>query len=291
MKRLLVSCLLMASLAVQAREPFALPLYPDGVPQSNGLEGKERPRESGDGFIYDVSVPTMTVYLPDAPTGRVVVICPGGGYAGVSMRNEGYWVSEWLNARGIAAVVLKYRMPNGQWTIPLDDVHTAVRTTRANAEKWGLDPAKLGVMGFSAGGHLASCAAVFFDERTRPDFSVLIYPVITMDESTHSGSRTRLLGEGLAATDKALYDSLAVRYSTFRQVSASTPVTFIALSDDDRTVQPVNSTLYYNALKAAKVPAEMHIYPAGGHGWGWKPTFPYRDEFLTSFGRWLDALP
>jgi acetyl esterase/lipase len=271
-----------------AREPMTMPLYPSGVPDSNGLEGKERPREGDDaGFIFDVSTPEVTVYLPEEgkATGRAVVICPGGGYSGVALLKEGHEPARWLAGRGIAGIVLKYRMPNGHGNIPADDARAAIRMVRDNAAKWGVDPAKVGVMGFSAGGHLAATVSVHHRDGARPDFSILIYPVITFDERfTHRGSRERLAGPQPA-------DETLKYFATDKQVDAATPTAFLALSDDDRTVDPRNSTLYYNAMKEAKVAAELHVYPAGGHGWGgWRESFAFSDEFLTSLGRWLDGL-
>jgi acetyl esterase/lipase len=275
---------------VAAAEPFVVPLYPGGVPDSNGLEGKERRRNATDGFILDVSVPELTVYLPEKgkATGRAVVICPGGGYSGVSMDNEGHHPAKWLAARGVAGIVLKYRMPNGHYDIPLADAHAAVKTVRTKAAEWGIDPAKVGIMGFSAGGHLAATASVHYAEDSRPDFSVLIYPVISFvnEKFVHSGSRRNLLG-ALVDTDKSKLEY----FSAELQVSDKTPRAFIVFADDDKGVDPRNGTLYYDALKANKVPAEMHIYPTGGHGFGWKESFAYRAEFLGSLGRWLDQLP
>lgn len=158
----------------------------------------------------------------------------------------------------------------------------AIELVRANAAGWGVDPARVGVIGFSAGGHLASTAATHFTcDANRPDFAILVYPVITMDERfTHAGSRRNLLGGAPA-------EGLVAAFSNELCVTSGTPPTFIAFSDDDDGVPPVNGTLFYNALKAASVPGEIHIYPTGGHGWGWNETFKYRDEFRNSLARWL----
>ena len=210
-----------------------------------------------------------------------VVVCPGGAYGGLAIGHEGYQVAEWFAARGFAAVVLKYTMPHGNYDLPRRDVQQAIELVRANAAGWGVDPARVGVIGFSAGGHLASTAATHFTcDANRPDFAVLVYPVITMDERfTHAGSRRNLLGEAPA-------EGLVAAFSNELRVTSGTPPTFIAFSDDDDGVPPVNGTLFYNALKAASVPGEIHIYPTGGHGWGWNETFKYKDEFRNSLVRW-----
>ncbi|MBR3930962.1 MAG: alpha/beta hydrolase [Tidjanibacter sp.] len=257
-------------------------LYPEGPAESNGLEGREVTIEGG--RVCDVSNPRMEVFLPAEPNGQVVVLCPGGGYARLAVVHEGELFAEWLGQRGITAVVLYYRMPNGHSDIPRKDVLTAVEIVRSRAAEWGVDPAKVGVMGFSAGGHVAATALTkYTSEQNRPDFGVLIYPVITMKEAyTHGGSRTRLIGE------KPKYPKV-LEWSLEEWVTPKTPTCFIALSNDDRSVPTGNSTLFYDALCANKVPAELHIYPKGGHGWGFngEKFAPYREEFLTSLERWL----
>ena len=181
--------------------------------------------------------------------------------------------------------MLRYRMPNGHHDIPLHDARTAIALLRDHAAEWGIDPHQVGIMGFSAGGHLASTVSTHFEnDSQRPDFSILVYPVITMDERyTHKVSREELIGRDAPI-------ELVDRYSHEKQVSDRTPVTFLALSDDDGGVPPVNSTMYYEALKAHGVPAELHVYPSGGHGWGWLETFKYHDELRTSLDRWLKEI-
>ena len=284
MKKIFLTALVaaVASLAV-AQQRIELKLYPDGRPaEENGLTGPETLNEKG--ILGNSSEGGLTVFLPAEAqaTGQAVVVCPGGGYSILSMKNEGYDVAQWLNERGIAAVVLKYRMPNGHHAIPLFDVQTAIRTTRAHAAEWGIDPTQVGVMGFSAGGHLASTAATHLTGvDDRPDFAVLIYPVITMQEKfTHKGSRRNLIGGNTNA-------ELVRLYSNELQVTEHTPPTFLALSDDDKGVNPRNSTAFYDALHAQGIPAELHIYPTGGHGWGFSNPFDYRDEFSVSLSRWL----
>lgn len=228
--------------------------------------------------ISKVSQPTVTVFLADAKTanGTSVVICPGGGYHHLSINKEGYKIANWLNSLGISAFVLKYRMPSDltmkDKTIgPLQDAQEALRMVRRNADKWKLDPGKVGIMGFSAGGHLASTLSTKFLEKVyvpvdntsaRPDFSILMYPVISMqDGMTHKGSKTNLLGENPNAT-------LVDKYSNEKQVTETTPKTFIVHAADDKAVPVENSINYYLALKQNKIPAEMHLYENGGHGFG-----------------------
>lgn len=226
--------------------------------------------------INKVSVPTLTLFLADKSNGTAVIICPGGGYGHLAINKEGYKVAQWLNTLGISAFVLKYRLPNDlimkdKSIAPLQDVQEAVRILRRNADKWKIDANKIGVMGFSAGGHLASTAATHYDDKVyvvadnksaRPDFSILIYPVISMQEGiTHMGSRNNLLGE------KANAESIE-KYSNEKRVDANTPKTFLVHATDDKAVPVENSINYYLALKQNKVPVEMHIYENGGHGFG-----------------------
>ena len=272
-----------ATFAQASRQTFML--YPNGPAESNGLEGKEVTIDGG--RVCDVSNPRVEVFLPEKPNGQVVVICPGGGYARLAAIHEGDMFAEWFNQRGITAVVLYYRMPNGHSELPRKDVLTAVEMVRGNAKAWGVDPSKVGVMGFSAGGHVAATALTkYTSEANRPDFGVLIYPVITMkEEYTHKGSRDRLIGQNVKYAK-------VEEWSLEEKVNAQTPTCFLALSDDDRSVSPQNSIMFYNALKEHRVPAELHIYPEGGHGWGFNGDkfAPYHDEFLTSLERWLEAL-
>lgn len=277
---------LMASLATFAQTPQqTIYLYPEGPAESNGLEGKEVTIDGN--RVCDVSNPRVDVFLPEKPNGQAVIICPGGGYARLAVDHEGWMFAEWFNQRGITAVVLYYRMPNGHSEIPRKDVLTAVELVRSKAEEWNINPSKVGVMGFSAGGHVAATALTkYTSEQNKPNFGVLIYPVITMKEAyTHGGSRTRLIG------DKPKYNKV-LEWSLEECVTPKTPTCFIALSNDDRGVHNANSTLFYDALYANKVPVEMHIYPKGGHGWGFngEKFAPYHDEFLTSLDRWLKAV-
>jgi acetyl esterase/lipase len=238
-------------------------LWPKGAP---GATGKEK-----------ADVPTVTVYLPpaDRATGAAVVICPGGGYGALAMDHEGHQVARWLNSLGAAGVILKYRIaPKYRHPAPLQDAQRALRFTRAHAKEWGIDPRRAGILGFSAGGHLASTAGTHFDDGNpdaadpvdragcRPDFLVLVYPVITLTgPSHHGGSRNNLLGKN---PDPNLVESLC----NDKQVTPRTPPTFLVHTTEDKGVPPENSILFYQALRQAKVPAEMHIYEKGQHGLG-----------------------
>ena len=219
--------------------------------------------------IGKVQVPEIEVYLPNkrSVTGQAVVICPGGGYGILAYDWEGIDVAKFFNAYGIAAIVLKYRLPDTVSStapdrVPLLDAKQAMRLVRDHAKEWNINPSKIGVMGFSAGGHLAATLSTHFEEDSKPNFSILIYPVISMDKNiTHVGSRNNLIG--LHPTDEMIK-----LYSNELHVSAYTPPTFIIHATDDDLVPVENSLLYYQALKKNKVPTEMHIYPAGGHGFG-----------------------
>ena len=282
---IIVAALTGVAPAIHGQTPEFVPLYPDGAQENNGLspEGVEITPE----FLTMAVDADYLLMLPDEDkaTGQAVVICPGGGYAGVSYAHEGIDVARWLCDRGIAAFVLRYRMPNGHSDIPLKDARTAIETVRRNARQWHIDPEQVGIMGFSAGGHLASTASTrFTDDNDRPDFSILIYPVVTLDErSTHLGTRQNLIGRDAPIEQVDLY-------SNQKQVTERTPCAFIALSDDDKAVPPTNSLSYYEALKGFGIPAELHIYPSGGHGWGWRESFAYHGELTAALERWLGEI-
>ncbi len=262
-------------------------LWEGKAPSENGLSGPENVERDG-GWITNVTTATLTVHTPPAGTntGMAVVVCPGGGYGGLAIAHEGTMVAEWLNANGITAAILKYRMPNKNKAIPLDDAWQAMRYMRTHAAELGVDPKKIGIAGFSAGGHLAATVSTHYSfdpVSTRPDFSILFYPVISMGLNTHGGSKANLLGDQPSAED--LHG-----FSNERQVTTMTPPTLLLLSDDDRVVVPANSSLYYDALKANGVPAAMYVFPVGGHGWGMKPDFKYHREMLALLEAWLESL-
>jgi acetyl esterase/lipase len=242
--------------------------------------------ENSDSMEKSATNPEITVYLPKASdnTGKAVIICPGGGYVNLAMEHEGHQLAQWLQAQGYAGIVLKYRLPNKKYkTIPLDDVQNTFRYVRSKAKEWNIT--LLGIAGSSAGGHLAASASTLYkDAVTRPDFSILFYPVITSDkELGHNGSFINLLGENPSVFDLHIY-------SPEKQVNAQTPPAILLLSDDDKGVLPQNSILYYQALKRNNIPAAMYIFPVGGHGWGMKDTFKYKNEMRTLLKQWLDAL-
>ena len=273
-----------------AQQPIEMELWPGGVPESNGLSVNERGE--------DYSVAKLYVYRPNQQTNTrvAVVICPGGGYANIAMSHEGHDYARWLSDNGMTAVILKYRLPNRNHFIPLKDAQRALRTVRAHAKEWDVDSGKVGISGFSAGGHLAYTAATHFDAgnpsavdpidrlNCRPDFAILFYPVITMkEEFTHLGSRRNLLGDGYNA-------ELVKLYSNEEQVTSQTPPTFLITSDDDKVVVPHNSIEFYSALKRNHIPAVLYIIPDGGHGWGTNPSQPQYPEWSAPLKAWLTKI-
>jgi acetyl esterase/lipase len=255
------------AVAAQAAAPNVELLWPQGAPGAKG----DRPADK----------PTLTVFLPDEQkaTGAAVVICPGGGYGGLATDHEGRQIARWFNAFGVAGFILEYRHHGRGYghPAPLQDAQRAIRTVRSRAAEWKIAPRKIGIMGFSAGGHLASTAGTHFDQgkpaaddpvervSCRPDFLILCYPVIAFDEAyTHRGSQNNLLG---ANADPELVRSL----SNEKQVTSETPPTFLFHTDEDKGVPAENSVQFYLALRRAGVPAELHIYRAGGHGLGLAP--------------------
>lgn len=235
----------------------------------------------------------MTVYLPTAEAaqkanGRAVVGCPGGGYSRLSMENEGHNWAEYFNKKGIAYVILQYRMPNGDRTIPLSDAYNAMRTVRDSAAVWHVNPRNVGIMGFSAGGHLASSVSTHAPFDARPDFSILFYPVISMVErDTHKGSVVNFLGDKRG--DKALLKEWSNDKAVRRHL---TPPAIILMASDDRAVPPVtNGVAYYSAMRNAGNLCEMHIYPSGGHGFGFRDTYKYHKRMLNDLSQWLEDIP
>jgi acetyl esterase/lipase len=211
-----------------------------------------------------------------------ILICPGGGYGGLAIGHEGHDMAKWYVSQGFVAVVLKYRMPKGNHTIPLSDAEKAISTIRENAGKWNVDKTKVGVVGSSAGGHLAASLSNLATDENRPNFAILYYPVISFDDLiTHGGSKSNLLGKDVANS------ALVARYTLEKQVNEKTPKTLLLLSDDDKVVVPANSIRYYSALKEKEIPASMHIFPTGGHGWGFNTTFLYHEEVKTLIEKWL----
>ena len=269
---LFLGLLLASRLSARAQE--IIPLYPGTVPNAKPSTVKEV--QPSPGVYRGVITPTLEVYLPDKAiaTGTAVVVIPGGGYGVVVYQGEGVGTAKALVQNGVAAFVLKYRLPSDSSMVdktigPLQDAQQAIKRVREGASKWGVDPGKIGIMGFSAGGHLASTEATHFDkalidnpENTslRPDFQVLVYPVISMRDSlAHRGSRDNLLGRNPSRQSIALY-------SNELQIRANTPPTYLTHAADDKVVDVDNSIAYFEALRHQKIPVEMHIYPKGDHG-------------------------
>jgi len=229
----------------------------------------------------------LTCYLPNNPSGRAVVDCPGGGYEHLAMNHEGYDWAEYFNQQGIAFFVLKYRMPHGNYQIPFGDAYKAMRTVRDSASVWHINREDVGIMGFSAGGHLASTVSTHADYDARPNFSILFYPVISMDpQRGHGGSSNNLLGkEGLK--DKKLVEL----YSNEKQVRGHlTPRAILMMSNDDNAVPPVtNGVAYYTAMHQAGNDCELHVYPTGGHGWGFRSSWAHHDQMLNDLTSWLNS--
>ncbi|MEJ7692635.1 alpha/beta hydrolase [Daejeonella sp.] len=258
-----------------------IPLYTGKIPNSIGapdIEKSDTSKTSGRIGIQKISNPTLRVYLPakEKATGAAIVICPGGGYSGLAITHEGYEVAAEFNKIGVAAFVLKYRLPNDRIMVsketgPLQDAQEAIKMVRKHAKKWNIDANKVGIMGFSAGGHLASTAGTHFtiavtenkdNINLRPDFMMLIYPVISFSDSlTHKGSRDNLLGQTPSGEKK-------MHYSAELQVNGQTPPVFLVHAQDDKTVKVGNSIKLYESLTKNGIPAEMHLYPKGGHGFG-----------------------
>jgi acetyl esterase/lipase len=291
---------LLASALAEAAEPPAMPLYAGDIPNAIQAADEESLRDPADPwpFYQNISRPTIAVYKPEKqdPKRTAVIILPGGGYRGVSILKEGYNVARAFNEMGVTAFVVKYRTPSDKHmkdkrTGPLQDAQQAVATVRRDAAKWQIDPARIGVMGFSAGGHLAATTGTQFKSPVlsqwrsadvRPDFLMLIYPVITfVDPAVHAGSRKMLLGDAPSEADMQ-------RFSPQLNVSADTPPTFLVHAADDETVPVANSIRFFEALQARKIPAELMVYPAGGHGYGLNNATT-RDRWIERCRQWLQS--
>jgi len=266
--------LFMATLAIcatmTAQQKMELNLW-EGTPSVKSSDSKDTAK--------------VWIYLPDkkVANGKAVVICPGGGYSHLAMDHEGHQWAAFFNRYGIAAIVLKYRMPHGNYQVPVSDAEAAMRMVRRNASNWNIDSRKVGIMGSSAGGHLASTIATHSKGEAKPDFQILFYPVITMmPDFTHKGSHDNFLG-------KDAKKSMEKKYSNDMQVDRTTPRAFIALSDDDRAVPPINGVNYYTELYRHDVPAALYVYPRGGHGWGFRTNFTYHIEMQFELKAWLES--
>ena len=267
-KQLLMIVTTSIAMTATAQQGLTQDLWPSGAPNTNGNA---------------TDTARVSIFLPDAKkaTGRAVVICPGGGYGFLAMQHEGTDWAPYFNQQGIAVFVLKYRMPHGHHTVPAEDAEQALRLVRSHAAEWHINPEDVGIMGFSAGGHLASTVATHATGRAAPNFQILFYPVVSMEQGvTHQGSRNNLLG-------KRPKRKLINEYCNDQHVKRSTPRAFIALAGDDRAVPPLNSLNYCQELYAAQVPVTIHLYPSGGHGFGIRQSFAYHLELMLELKAWL----
>ena len=303
MKKIFFALLTLLSSHMLLAQNHIIPLWEGTPPLQKKMELEEKTVQEGIVRISNVQTPTLEVYLPtkSIQNGQAVLIFPGGGYKILAYDWEGTDFAKWLNSEGIVGIVVKYRLPDSPSLtdpkeVPLLDAQRAMRMVRQYAEEWGINPEKVGVMGFSAGGHLASTLSTQYDHQldlpkdtidelsARPDFSVLVYPVISFrDKSVHSGSSKALIGENPS-------QELLDRFSGELNVTSETPPTFLVHAQDDKGVPVRNSLLYYEALTNAGVPASMHLYPTGGHGFAFglgKGTVEnWQNELLT----WLKTL-
>lgn len=281
MKIHLTVCLLLTVAASAAADE-------DGKSERIGLWNRQAPIGNGK---FEEAEAWLTVHRAVEGHAPAVVICPGGGYGGLVTGAEGHGIAKWLNRHGVTGVVLEYRLPAGRPFVPLLDAQRAIRHLRSEAADFGVDPARIGIMGFSAGGHLAATAATHFDQgdraaesdverqSSRPDFAILVYPVITMGEQTHQGSKRNLLG-------KEPTDELVELFSNEKQVTKRTPPTFLAHARDDKPVPPANSQAFHKALIAKGVPCKYLELPSGGHGLnGYKG--PMWDAWQAQSLQWL----
>lgn len=231
----------------------------------------------------------MVAYLPEQPSGRAIVDCPGGGYQHLALQHEGHDWAKWFNSQGIALFVLTYRMPNGDRTIPLGDAQQAIRIVRDSAEVWGVNPFDIGIMGFSAGGHLASSVSTHSESDCRPNFSILFYPVISMNEpESHKGSCVNFLGE-----EGSKDEQLVKEWSNQNAVRSNiTPPAVILTASDDRVVPVLTNAIpYYTAMLNAGNSCSLYAYPSGGHGFGFRDSWTYHDQMLHDLQMWLKTLP
>lgn len=279
----ILGCFHVATVDSQEIQPPTELLWSDRAPGAIGNEEADKP--------------SLTICLApkEIATGAAVVICPGGAYAMLALDHEGRQVAKWLNSVGVSAFILKYRIaPRYHHPAPLLDAQRAIRTVRARSQEWNIDPARIGIIGFSAGGHLASTAGTHFDKgnqdakdiveraNCQPNFMILVYPVISFTtEYTHVGSRKNLIGNNPDSS------SLMINLSNERQVTPDTPPTFLIHTSGDKGVAAENSVLFYLALRRAGVPAELHIYEKGGHGFGLAPNDPVLSNWPKVCVDWM----
>ncbi|MBE9585030.1 alpha/beta hydrolase [Mucilaginibacter sp. JRF] len=297
MKNIILPLLVLLAVNTFAQKQKPIVLYPDGAPGAKPAPKTYAERIQDGSWIFKVTEPTLTPYLPAAGTanGTAVIVLPGGGYAGLASIHEGDAIAKEFNKIGVTAFLLKYRLPSDtimtDKTIgPLQDVQRAVQMVRERAAEWKIKTDRVGIIGFSAGGHLASTGITHFQKAVipnknntnlRPDFGMLIYPVISFGEYTHQGSKDNLIGKNPSP-------ELVKGFSNEFQVTPQTPPTFLAHAEDDMVVPVQNALLFYNALLTNKVKAEMHLYPAGGHGFGLvNPTT--KELWFSSLTNWMAA--
>lgn len=292
MKRLLTLLLLAAVMPAWAQQyQFGQDAYvkiwdDKDAPHSNGFVEKGVKEVNNNGFVYLTTSTELYIFKADPAkaTGKAFVVIPGGGYGCVCATFEGYRVARWLAQQGITAAVLKYRLPNGHPEVPLEDAVEALRTMRKMADDLKIDPSKVGVMGSSAGGHLAAYVSTLAPDEDKPNFTCLFYPVITSQEDVaHNGTFHNLVGHNASERERA-YFSLETR------VTKSTPPAIIFHSDADTVVPSVSSTRYYNALKKHGIKAELHIYPNGWHGWVMHPEYEQYERWQTALLEWVNML-
>ncbi len=297
--KVIASLIMSFLISCQAKSPAeTIPLY-NTIPNSKASANTEGSNTT-DGILIvsNVSIPSLTIYRPAKAIDKAaaIIICPGGGYSVLAAGHEGSEVAKVLNEWGIVCFVLKYRLPDEKIMInktigPLQDAQRAIQVVRQNAKQWNVDPGKIGIMGFSAGGHLASTASTHFNKPVidnpantslRPDFSVLVYPVISFTDSlTHMGSRNNLVGENPSAEK-------IQEYSNELQVNGQTPPAFLVHASDDDGVKVGNSIQYYEALTRNNIPAELRLYPWGGHGFGMNNKTT-SDGWMNRLRTWLKA--
>ena len=284
MKRLLIIALSLFAIETMAQDfgqDRTITIWDNSsAPHSNGVTATE---VNNNDVITNITQTQLYIYEADKTkaTGQSIIVIPGGGYHCVCIEWEGYKMAKWLSSQGITCGILKYRLPNGNKDVPLEDAVEAMRTMRKMSKELNIDPKKVGVMGFSAGGHLAAYTSNFAPLDERPDFAILFYPVITGDEGAgHRPSLDALLGANATEYDRAMY-SLDTR------VTKNTPPTLLLLSDHDVVVPPAGSARYYAALKKHGIEASMRIYPGGFHGWSMHLDFPYLEDWQSAVMDWL----
>ncbi|RRQ48983.1 alpha/beta hydrolase [Maribacter algicola] len=302
MKNIFYSALLFMALTVQSQDTI-MPLWPDGkIPNQLKTDEKEIHKNEGILIISKVQKPTIEVYLPSQrnATGEAMLIFPGGGYAVLAYDWEGRDIAKFLNSKGIAGIVVKYRLPSDatqtdKQNVPLIDAQRAMRLVRSKAEAWNIKKDKIGIIGFSAGGHLASTLGTHFDEKVyaivdeadnesaRPDFMALGYPVITFGLNTHGGSKKNLIGENPS-------EAMVEHFSNEKHVSSNTPPTFLIHAADDGAVPVENSLLFFQALRDNGVFATMHIYPKGGHGFSLARNDNHLRGWTERLFEWIESL-